>query len=98
MLDEILTAWVVVRNTFWLVPAGQVARPTGGVAIMDLGSKFGTHLDGRRRAMNGFGIRWITKLGDKDHGPKVDIENHLEHMNIIELRSCSFIFHIHGTF
>ena len=25
----------------------EVARPTGGVAIMDLGSKFGTHLDGR---------------------------------------------------
>ncbi|CAJ1388296.1 unnamed protein product [Effrenium voratum] len=26
----------------------EVARPTGGVAVMDLGSKFGTHLDGRR--------------------------------------------------
>lgn len=25
-----------------------VARPTGGVAIMDLDSKFGTHVDGRR--------------------------------------------------
>lgn len=31
----------------------EVARPTGGVAIMDLGSKFGTHVDGRRLT-NGF--------------------------------------------
>lgn len=35
----------------------QVAKPTGGVAIMDLGSKFGTHLDGRSR--NGGGQRRV---------------------------------------
>lgn len=26
----------------------EAARPTGGVAVMDMGSKFGTHVDGRR--------------------------------------------------
>ena len=55
-------------------PWFQVARPTGGVAIIDLGSKFGTHLDGRSRGDMGiFCHMRRAKQTDGDQPQKGDL-------------------------
>eukprot|EP00434_Breviolum_minutum_P009103 symbB.v1.2.008018.t1/scaffold498.1/size458234/10 len=64
----------------------EVARPTGGVAIMDLGSKFGTHLDGRRLT-NGFvmeplksGVKLKLGASSRSYEVRVNLRSQIEEL------------------